>query len=92
MMYLLDVNALLAYHYATHVHHARVRNWIYRQQDEIGRRNVTLATCAITELGFVRIAGQKAAALAESVIAARADRGSMPHVLPLWMRAFPAPS
>ncbi len=38
--------------------------------------NVALATCAITELGFVRIAGGKSG-LADSVAAARADLESI---------------
>lgn len=72
MIYLLDVNALLAFRYVEHVHHSRVTNWISRCQLEHGRANVTLATCAITELGFVRIAGGKSG-LAESVVTARGD-------------------
>ena len=55
MTYLLDVNALLAFRYAKHMHYTRVRHWLERQ--EVNERGaLRLATCAITELGFVRVA------------------------------------
>ena len=53
MTYLLDVNALLALAHAAHVHHGRMEVWVR----SLARRD-RLATCAITELGFVRIAPQ----------------------------------
>jgi predicted nucleic acid-binding protein len=62
--YLLDVNALLALGHAAHVHHARVSRWIA----SLGHDDV-LATCSITELGFVRVAPQ--ARLSPDVGAAR---------------------
>lgn len=55
MTYLLDVNALLAFHYATHAHHERVGRWL-RDQTEAERDHLLVATCSITELGFVRVA------------------------------------
>jgi predicted nucleic acid-binding protein len=61
--YLLDVNALLALGHAAHVHHDRVAKWVAA----LGADHV-LATCSITELGFVRIAPQ--ARLAPHVAAA----------------------
>ena len=64
MTYLLDVNALLALGHAAHVHHERVARWVA----SLGKKHV-LATCAITDLGFVRIARQ--ARLAPHVPAAR---------------------
>jgi toxin-antitoxin system PIN domain toxin len=71
MIYLLDVNVLLAMHYATHVHHDRAERWL----DDLGRRGALgrFATCSITELGFVRIAGNKNVDLAQNVTAARRD-------------------
>lgn len=72
MIFLLDVNALLAYHYPKHVHHARVRNWGSRLRAEHGDDAVTFATCPITELGFMRV-GSGPASLAVSVEVARAD-------------------
>jgi len=51
--YLLDVNALLALAHAAHVHHGRMEAWVH----SLSQRD-RLATCAITELGFVRIAPQ----------------------------------
>jgi len=50
--YLLDVNALTALAHAAHVHHDRAAEW-YRS---IGESGSGLCTCAITELGFVRVA------------------------------------
>ena len=64
MTYLLDVNALLALAHAAHVHHGRMEVWVR----SLARRD-RLATCAITELGFVRIAPQ--VRLSPDVAAAR---------------------
>jgi predicted nucleic acid-binding protein len=55
MRYLLDVNALLALAVLEHEFHPRVANWVER----LARRGAPeLATCSITELGFVRVLGQ----------------------------------
>jgi predicted nucleic acid-binding protein len=51
--YLLDVDALLALAHASHSLHRRVEGWVRSL-----RRADRLATTAITELGFVRIAPQ----------------------------------
>jgi uncharacterized protein len=68
MRYLLDVNALLALAVLEHEFHARVANWVER----LGARGVPeLATCGITELGFVRVLGQ-AQQYGSSVTQARA--------------------
>lgn len=64
MTYLLDVNALLALGHAAHVHHGRVARWVGTLSPD-----QSLATCSITELGFVRIAPQ--ARLAPHMAAAR---------------------
>ncbi len=48
MIYLLDVNALIALGIAHHAEHARVAHWVR------GLRGDRLATCPITEIGFVR--------------------------------------
>ena len=66
MTYLLDVNALLALGYALHVHHDRAEAWIAQLQTS---GIPSLATCAITELGFVRVAS---GAVAHSVDVATA--------------------
>ena len=76
MIFLLDVNALLAYRYPAHVHHARVREWLIRLFGERGRDDVVLATCPITELGFIRV-GSGPARLAVNVETARADLRSL---------------
>jgi uncharacterized protein len=72
MMFLLDVNVLLALGYPTHDHHGRVDMWLSQLEAQYGREHVVLATCPITELGFVRIGSGKAA-YAPSVDAARSD-------------------
>jgi len=55
MRYLLDVNALLALVVLEHEFHARVASWVERLE---ARGVLELATCSITELGFVRVLGQ----------------------------------
>jgi predicted nucleic acid-binding protein len=52
MKYLLDVNALVALGFIHHEFHGRVAAWIKAQQFP------ELATCSITELGFVRVLSQ----------------------------------
>jgi uncharacterized protein len=55
MKYLLDVNSLLALAVLEHEFHARVAGWV----DRLGAGGVPeMATCSITELGFVRVLGQ----------------------------------
>jgi len=55
MKYLLDVNTLLALVVMEHEFHARVTSWVER----LGASGIPeLATCSITELGFVRLLGQ----------------------------------
>jgi predicted nucleic acid-binding protein len=48
MKYLLDVNALLALSHAG-PHYARMKAW------ELGQKVASFHTCAITELGFIRV-------------------------------------
>lgn len=64
MIYLLDVNALVALGFANHEFHARVASWVKAQDFP------PLATCSITELGFVRVLAQ-APAYGVSVAQAR---------------------
>jgi predicted nucleic acid-binding protein len=66
--YLLDVNALLALGYQAHTHHPRVEAWLAARKKDIG---LALATCAITELGFVRVASGSAVAHAIDVTTAK---------------------
>jgi uncharacterized protein len=55
MRYLLDVNTLLALVLLEHEFHVRVASWAER----LGTSGIPeLATCSITELGFVRVLGQ----------------------------------
>lgn len=57
MRYLLDVNALLALGIESHQFHRRVALWLVRLRTQA---NARLATCSITELGFVRVLSQVA--------------------------------
>ncbi len=54
MNYLLDVNALVALSHAQHALHPRARVWYIRVNAPTARFH----TCAITELGFVRVSVQ----------------------------------
>jgi uncharacterized protein len=55
MTYLLDVNSLLALGVLQHEFHERVAAWITR----LAKKGIPdLATCSITELGFVRVLSQ----------------------------------
>jgi uncharacterized protein len=55
MRYLLDVNSLLALGVADHEFHQRMAAWIVGIS---ASAKPELATCAITELGFIRVLGQ----------------------------------
>lgn len=48
-MALLDVNALVALAWDSHVHHARMRAWF------AGESSAGWATCPLTESGFIRV-------------------------------------
>jgi predicted nucleic acid-binding protein len=48
MIYLLDVNALVALGFLNHEFHDRLARWVQSQNSP------NLASCSITELGFVR--------------------------------------
>ena len=54
MRYLLDVNVLLALGHTGHVHHGKAVSWY----GSMVSKATGLHTCAITELGFVRVAAQ----------------------------------
>jgi hypothetical protein len=55
MKYLLDVNALVALGFLEHEFHERVARWLRRLA---AKGTPELATCSITELGFVRVLAQ----------------------------------
>jgi uncharacterized protein len=66
-MALLDVNALVALAWDSHVHHARMRSWF---ADHSSRG---WATCPLTESGFVRVSSNpKALPVSIGIDAARA--------------------
>lgn len=52
MIYLLDVNALVALGFINHEFHARVARWVRSHSSP------QLASCSITELGFLRVLAQ----------------------------------
>lgn len=55
MKYLLDVNALVALGFLEHEFHERVAVWV---RTLVSKGTSELATCSITELGFVRVLSQ----------------------------------
>jgi len=55
MKYLLDVNALVALGFLEHEFHQRVALWLRKLA---AKETPDLATCSITELGFVRVLAQ----------------------------------
>ncbi len=65
MKHLLDINALIALGHTSHVHHARATAWYC----SVMGPDSAICTCAITELGFVRVSVQ--AGLQSDVVAAR---------------------
>jgi predicted nucleic acid-binding protein len=70
-MYLLDINVLLAFWYKEHVGYSRVTRWI-KHVKYAESEHSTFATCAIVDLGFIRIASGKSR-LAENLSVARGD-------------------
>jgi len=63
---LLDVNALVALAWDSHVHHARIRAWFATNS------SAGWATCPITESGFVRVSSNpKVLPSAIGIVAAR---------------------
>lgn len=90
MRYLLDVNALIALGYQGHVFHHRVGAWA---------KGKSLATCSISELGFVRILTQLpevevSVAVCRELLATMKKERGMDQVpdkqsavnLPVWVR------
>lgn len=66
-MALLDVNALIALAWDSHIHHARMRAWFAENSSD------GWATCPLTESGFVRVSSNpKALPVAIGIVEARA--------------------
>ncbi len=101
MIYLLDVNALVALAFINHEFHHRVASWV-QSLGSPHPPSAQLATCSITELGFVRVLAQAPAyglpvAQARTLLLrlkrARASRltfiadGHDVSHLPAWVRA-----
>ena len=85
MSYLLDVNTLIALGHVAHTHHQRVQLW----QSGLAAGVDVLGTCAITELGFVRVSVQ--AGLQANVFTAQSALGRLkatgPVAYELWADA-----
>jgi uncharacterized protein len=64
MIYLLDVNALVALGFINHEFHARIASWVQSSNA------LQLGSCSITELGFLRVLAQ-APAYGFTVVQAR---------------------
>lgn len=71
MTYLLDVNVLIALGHAAHEHHGRALAWFR----SLPTSATSLGTCALTELGFVRVSVQ--IGLQSDVAAARRALGAL---------------
>jgi len=100
MKYLLDVNALVAFGFFDHVFHEQLSRWV--RSIAAAQCDDELATCSITELGFVRILAQ-APQYGLTVNEARLLLGRMKHEgnvkfsfvadnqdasqLPMWVQA-----
>ena len=56
-MWLLDVNALVALAWDSHVHHAAARNWFAANAAD------GWATCPVTESGFVHVSANPSSSL-----------------------------
>ena len=83
MKYLLGVNALVALGQTLHVHHARAERWLKGITSTAG----VLGTCAITELGFVRVSVQAGLQpdVCTAVQALARPRASSPVKMELWL-------
>jgi predicted nucleic acid-binding protein len=84
--YLLDVNMLVALGHTLHVHHVRAGRWLKRSRPDIE----VLATCPITELGFVRVSVQAGLQpdVATAVRALASLKASSPISFELWSDAL----
>ncbi|HWM68667.1 MAG TPA: hypothetical protein VNO35_18905 [Steroidobacteraceae bacterium] len=80
MIYLLDVNVLLAVSYEIHDLHKRTVAWLTSLEE--ADPPVRLATCSITELGFIRVAGG-AAGLTQNVNTALGDLNRLKKQRPM---------
>jgi predicted nucleic acid-binding protein len=85
MTWLLDVNALIALGHGGHVDHERVHRWFA----SLFGSSAEIATCAITELGFVRVSVQ--AGYEEDVPAAVETLLGLKDRSPIPFRLIPDP-
>jgi toxin-antitoxin system PIN domain toxin len=85
---LLDVNLLVALGHTLHAHHARAERWL---KGALPTAEV-LGTCAITELGFVRVSVQSGLQpdVATAMLALAKLKASSPVKVELWPDALGA--
>lgn len=81
MTYLLDVNVLIALAWPVHVHHRAAHAW----WAGIGKGRARWATCAVTQLGFVRVSSNPsfspdAVSPADALALLEASTASATHV------------
>lgn len=82
MKYLLDVNTLLAYNYRRNSHHEPFHRWALKEGF------TSMATCAVVELGFIRIS---MAAYHVSLADAQKDLAEIKHKLGGFIEKNPSP-
>ena len=82
MKYLLDVNALIALKHSRSRHHQTCRTWVAKQGIDL------MATCALTELGFIRVS---MAAFGVSLADAQKDLADLKAKLGGFVEKNPAP-
>jgi hypothetical protein len=83
MTYLLDVNVLIALKHTRSPHHQLCRRWAGRQGLD------ALATCALTELGFIRVS---MSAYDVSLAEAQKDLAELKTKLGRFIEKCPAPT
>ena len=83
MRYLLDVNTLIALGHVAHAHHQRAQLW----QGGLAAGVDVLGTCAITELGFVRVSVQ--AGLQADIFRAQAALDRLKRTGPVAYELWP---
>jgi predicted nucleic acid-binding protein len=80
--YLLDVNVLVALGHTRHAQHAKAENWLKSVESDAE----ALGTCAITELGFVRVSVQTGLQpdIGTAVLALKRMKATSPVKVVFW--------
>lgn len=83
MKYLLDVNTLIALKHSRSPHHQTCRNWAGKHGMD------SMATCALTELGFIRVS---MVAFGVSLADAQSDLADLKGTISHFVEKAPSPS